>query len=285
MQHQLSHDAAGFACALCQLSWISKPKSSCVGLPAYRSWDAIPQGLLTSTQLKKRRMRLSPHTRPAAVKLGSSSRYDWWLYRKEDAVPMREETPAQKAGHAKAWATLQEKYRCPHCKRAPESIDEIKYFHAGGFLCSWCAEAEAYEAEQREIAEMIVRDHAAESAWAREMLQRDDWCILDTETTDLNGYTIEIGVVDPAGRVLFESRIDPRVPISAEARSVHGISDTDLVGKPTLPEVWNQFVSALVGRTTIIAYNAAFDQGILQSDAARYGLPLPKIGWDCLMLR
>ncbi len=285
MHHQLTQNTTGFACTTCGLSWVSKPKSSCIGLPAYRSWESIPEGLHTETQLKKMRLRLLPDTPPAAVKLGASPKYDWWLYWKENTVPMRKTTPAQKAGRAKAWKTTQEKYRCPQCNRVPESIAEIKDFHAGGLLCSNCAEWEAYEAEQREIAEMIVRDHAAESAWGREMLGRDDWCLLDTETTSLTGYTIEIGVVDPSGRVLFESRVDPRVPVTPEAYEVHGIADADLVGKPTLPEIWDQFISALAGRTTILAYNAAFDQTIIQDDAARYGLSLPKIKWDCLMLR
>src|SRR5262249_37193005 len=150
MHHQLTQNNTGFACTTCGLSWVSKPKSSCVGLPAYYSWTSIPEGLHTKTQLCKMRLRLLPNTRPVAVKLGSQSKYDWWLYDKQQTVPMRETTPAQTVGRAKAWVTVQEKYRCPKCNRVPESLAELKWFHAGGLLCSNCAEWEAYEAEQRE---------------------------------------------------------------------------------------------------------------------------------------
>ncbi|WP_197697277.1 exonuclease domain-containing protein [Streptomyces sp. 3214.6] len=61
---------------------------------------------------------------------------------------------------------------------------------------------------------------------ARELLQPDAAVILDTETTDLPGQTVEIAVIDAAtGKKLMDTLVKPTEPISDGARWVHGITD------------------------------------------------------------
>lgn len=47
-------------------------------------------------------------------------------------------------------------------------------------------------------------------AWAQQMLEPGIACILDCETTDLDGAIIELAIIDAAtGNTLFDSLIDP----------------------------------------------------------------------------
>jgi hypothetical protein len=284
MQHQLTQTSGGFGCSTCLLIWKQKPRSDCRGLPVYYAWEEVPPDLHTETQFRKMHLKLQGNVRPAALKISGGNKYEWWLYRKEDTRPMREATPAQKAGRAKAWVTVQEQYRCPQCNRAPESLAEMKWFRKGGLLCENCAQWQAYEDEQRAIDEEIRFAHLENSRWSAHMLTRDDWVILDTETTDLYGYLCEIAVVNSRGRVLFHSLVNPRWFITPQARAVHGLSPHRLSFAPTLPEIWSNLWEAIGRRTLFLAYNAEFDRSTIERGARRYGLRMPAVQWECLMI-
>lgn len=121
--------------------------------------------------------------------------------------------------------------------------------------------------------------------WARAMLRPGAACVLDTETTSLTGVVIEVAVVDAAnGEVLLDTLVDPaEVPISPQAREVHGISDEQLADAPSWAQVYPQLMQA-IGNRRVLAYNAPFDRDRIRSTHARDGLtgPLPT-AWDCLM--
>ena len=113
--------------------------------------------------------------------------------------------------------------------------------------------------------------------------------ILDTETTGLEGYIVELGVIDAAtGDVLLDTLVQPGVPSEPRALEIHGITEAKLVGAPTLAEVLPRLAEAVGGRT-ILAYNADFDRPTLRRHAKRDGLRLGELGraerWDCLMRR
>ena len=83
--------------------------------------------------------------------------------------------------------------------------------------------------------------------------------ILDTETTDLDGYVVEVAVLDAAtGDVLLDTLVNPGCPVQPAARWVHGINDGQLAESPPLAEVWPRLLAATAGRT-VLAYNAEFD--------------------------
>jgi DNA polymerase III alpha subunit (gram-positive type) len=93
----------------------------------------------------------------------------------------------------------------------------------------------------------------------------------------------EIGVIGGDGTVLFESLVNPELPVSPEARAIHGITDEELEAATTLPEIWSQLQDVLRGRKTLVAYNAAFDRERLAQSARRYALEELTLEWACTM--
>lgn len=83
--------------------------------------------------------------------------------------------------------------------------------------------------------------------------------IIDTETASLHGGVVELAylLVDLELNVLKEScvRVNPERPIDPHAQAVHGISDEDVAGCPTLAEVTTEFTEPIIW----CGHNAAFD--------------------------
>lgn len=128
---------------------------------------------------------------------------------------------------------------------------------------------------------------ARESAvrWARQWQARDDWVVLDTETTGLgpDAEVIEVAVLDARGAPLLDSLVRPLGPLPAEATRIHGITSADVATAPLFPVVAAALARLLVGRTALI-YNAAYDTRLLRQSAARHGLRLPAFVAECIML-
>ena len=104
--------------------------------------------------------------------------------------------------------------------------------------------------------------------------------IFDTETTGLDAREdriIEIGGVElvnrfPTGRT-FHAYINPQGrDVHPDAQAVHGISNADLVGKPTFPEIAPEWL-AFTEDARLIAHNAGFYTGFLNAEFARLGIP------------
>jgi DNA polymerase-3 subunit epsilon len=119
--------------------------------------------------------------------------------------------------------------------------------------------------------------------------------VLDTETTGLDprqGHRIiEVACVElrdylPTGRQ-FHRYINPERDSDPEAERVHGLSRAFLSDKPLFaePDVADAFL-AFIGDAPIIAHNAAFDRGFVNSELERAGRPLlPEPRWiDSLAL-
>lgn len=104
--------------------------------------------------------------------------------------------------------------------------------------------------------------------------------VFDTETTGLDSRedrVIEFGGIElvnrfPTGRT-FHHYINPQGrAINPEAQAVHGIGAADLVGKPTFSEIAADLVAFIDG-ASLVAHNANFDIGFLNSEFARLDLP------------
>lgn len=92
--------------------------------------------------------------------------------------------------------------------------------------------------------------------------------IFDTETTGLGlqdrpiqlaallAHPVSLEIVDK-----FQTLIDPEMPIDEGAYAVHGISNDDVKGKPTLSQVYRdlRFNSMLRRATVAVAHNINFD--------------------------
>ena len=122
---------------------------------------------------------------------------------------------------------------------------------------------------------------------ARELLQPDAAVIIDTETTDLPGQTVEIAAIDAAtGKKLMNTLVKPTEPISDGARWVHGITDEMVAEARPFEKVLPRLRTVTKGKT-ICAYNADFDRGVVLGDVRRAGKkPMhlePENSWFCLM--
>lgn len=108
----------------------------------------------------------------------------------------------------------------------------------------------------------------------------------DAETTGLDlSEIVQVGIVASDGRVLFDSLVQCQGDISQEAIEVHGITKDDLVSAPTWPEIHDQVCELLSQADLIKIYNARFDLRLLYQTAKRYGLEVPTIRAECVMVR
>jgi DNA polymerase III subunit epsilon len=105
--------------------------------------------------------------------------------------------------------------------------------------------------------------------FAQALLAHPDLVILDTETTDLNGYLVQIAVLRASdGAVLLDTLVNPCCAISPEAQRVHGITAEQTTGAPKFVDIEKALREALSGKLVAI-YNADFDLGILRREVLR----------------
>ena len=165
--------------------------------------------------------------------------------------------------------------RRPHLLRQLERVKSYLDVWGGDEPLTWeqIADERAefvahYLAHQR--ATELERAHRLEPVrtWARALLDDADLLLLDSETTGLKGYLVEIGIIDRDGQQVFHSLINPQCAIEAGAQEVHGISEDDVKNAPTFGEIEPK-LRALLEYKNVVIYNAAFDIDILRREVAR----------------
>jgi DNA polymerase-3 subunit epsilon len=105
--------------------------------------------------------------------------------------------------------------------------------------------------------------------------------ILDTETTGLDSRLdriIELGGVElvnkfPTGRTFHEYINPGDRKVHPEAQAIHGISDADLVGKPSFSDIAGAFLEFIEG-AHVVAHNASFDASFINAELERIGANL-----------
>lgn len=104
--------------------------------------------------------------------------------------------------------------------------------------------------------------------------------LFDTETTGLEpllGHrVIEVAALElhndlPTGRQ-FHAFVDPERDIPEDATRIHGIATADLRGKPVFGDIAHDLLE-FFGDSPLVAHNAPFDFGFLDSEFARLSLP------------
>lgn len=152
-------------------------------------------------------------------------------------------------------------------------------------------EVEARIAEQRSIYQALC-DRSAGASILDQPLRALTYTAFDTETTGLQpsegDEIIQIGALRVAdGHVCadeaFEALIDPQRPIKPESEKIHGISDEQVRGKPTITQVLPEFYDFCEG-SVLLGHNVAFDMRFLQmkEESARVVFRQPVI--DTLLL-
>ncbi len=120
----------------------------------------------------------------------------------------------------------------------------------------------------------------------RDLLDREDVLVLDTETTGggPRSEIIEVALMDTTGAVKFNSLVRPSSRIQPGAQRVHGLTQRSLEGAPMWSELDEAFREAVTGRT-VLAYNVAFDRGMVRQTRERYALKAPLLitEWGCAM--
>ena len=111
---------------------------------------------------------------------------------------------------------------------------------------------------------------------------------IDIETTGLDPYTdriVEIGLVKftSDGEVLDEFATLVNNPGSTrEAREIHHIEDSDLVGAPSIGQVLPEAFGFIAG-TVLVAHNLEFEESFLVTSAQRAGIALPATAGLCTL--
>jgi DNA polymerase-3 subunit epsilon len=123
---------------------------------------------------------------------------------------------------------------------------------------------------------LITKAHNDATQWARDLLTKDknDWVILDTETTGLghNDEIIQLSIINGAGESLISNQlVKPTCPISEGAHAVHGISAEALVSAPAFTELMPAIQGALYGKALVI-YNASYDIRIITQSLLAHGV-------------
>lgn len=135
------------------------------------------------------------------------------------------------------------------------------------------AKKAAYNQWYRDIG-WIERDRIRAVQWAQNLLQRDDWVLLDTETTGLyDAEIVEVSIANREGNPLLNTLIKPTILIPKEATAIHGISSDMVADAPGFPEIYPQIRTVLMDKEVII-YNASFDTRILRRCCELHKLPL-----------
>ncbi|MGJ8598264.1 DNA polymerase III subunit epsilon [Sulfitobacter sp.] len=102
--------------------------------------------------------------------------------------------------------------------------------------------------------------------------------IFDTETTGLDPKTgdrmVEIGCLEMIGRVetgkTYHAYYNPERDMPPAAEAVHGLSISFLSGKPLFSDTADALLEFL-GDAPLVAHNASFDFGFLNSELVRIG--------------
>lgn len=105
--------------------------------------------------------------------------------------------------------------------------------------------------------------------------------IFDTETTGLDpkggDRLVEIGCIEMVNRVptgnTFHGYFNPDRDMPAAAEAVHGLSISFLSDKPRFHERVAELLEFLGDETKLVAHNAGFDFGFVNSELEMCGLP------------
>lgn len=116
---------------------------------------------------------------------------------------------------------------------------------------------------------------------------RDNWLVLDTETTGPDAEDdeiVEIGLITSQGETVFDSLVKPKGEISEGAQEVHGIGPEDVADAPPITEIGQKLRGLLITQTVLI-YNRAFDGPIIENSFRRRGVEVDWTDWDlrCVM--
>ena len=137
------------------------------------------------------------------------------------------------------------------------------------------------------LASQYKTDRSAAIEVARDWVSMN-FVVLDTETTGLGSRdrVVEISCIDRNGNVLVDSLVNPGIAIPVASTAIHGISDTDVADKPSLPALWPLVRNAVRSAECVLVYNAAYDCRLIRQSLEGHGTAIAQAGqltWGCIM--
>lgn len=114
---------------------------------------------------------------------------------------------------------------------------------------------------------------------------RDTAYMIDTETTGgaKTDQVIDLAVVScKTGQILIDTLYKPTVALNEFARKVHGLTDADLRDAPEFADQAESLRALLQGKL-LLAWNAAFDQRLMEQTFRAFNKPIPDVRWACAM--
>lgn len=120
-----------------------------------------------------------------------------------------------------------------------------------------------------------LNDNEQAIKWAKDLLEKGHFCILDTETTGLDptDEICQIGLIDSAGNPLLSTPVKPTVEIKPEASMIHGIYMEHLEFAPSFDDVFMGLLKA-IGNRDLVIYNADFDLRLIRQSLKPYGIQI-----------
>lgn len=109
--------------------------------------------------------------------------------------------------------------------------------------------------------------------WAKQLLDRDHFCIMDVETTGLHAEDeiCSIGAIDCQGNVIFNRLVRPMVLIHPEAQKIHYISNEAVANESTFDVVFMDFLKA-IGNRDLVIYNAEHELRFIRQSLKSLGV-------------
>lgn len=113
----------------------------------------------------------------------------------------------------------------------------------------------------------------------RSVMPRNNWLVLDTETTGLDDHAqiVQIAIVDDRGETLLDTLVKPTSRIPAGATAIHGISNEMTANASNWAAVSEQVRAIVAGRDVII-YNSEFDTRLIRQTFSAHGMAYNKYG-------
>ena len=250
-------------------------------LPVFR-WGKWPPHLLTKAQMSEAGFQTGQRLPPPAAQVYRSKSPGgvMYLYDRAQGVPKRPITDAQRETLRKAAEKSSAGWYCTRCGQPTGYVNSRGRFYAvhknPPGLCLIC-----------ECRKLSIE-------WARDLLEKRDFVILDTETTGLaagHDEIVQIAVIDHTGKTLLDTYVKPQHPERLTERTngrsasdINGITPDMLTSAPTWPEVYSKLSPLLVDKTLVI-YNAQYDTAMIDGDCDRHNITHPDLSdVNCAML-